>query len=40
MLPMGTYENLEPIFDPCFFTALSDMVRFDFDVFGRDAPRA
>jgi hypothetical protein len=38
--PIGTYENLEPIFIRCFFTGSSDMVRFDFGVFGKDVPRA
>jgi hypothetical protein len=38
--PIGTYENSEPIFIRCFFTGSSDMVRFDFGVFGKDVPRA
>jgi hypothetical protein len=37
---IGTYENLKPIFTPCLFTGSTDMVRFDFDIFGRSTPRA
>jgi len=40
MASIGSYENNEPIFAHWLSAGSSDMVRFDFGVFGKDALRS